>query len=48
MTAASRAPSRRVNPFLGLFRRTYNTLRPRQALDETTPRQACVTGTGTQ
>jgi len=33
---------------LGLFRRTYNTLRPHQALDERTPRQAYVTGTGTQ
>jgi putative transposase len=33
---------------LGLFRRTYNTLRPHQALDDRTPRQAYVTGTGTQ
>jgi len=33
---------------LGLFRRTYNTLRPQQALDDRTPRQAYVTGTGTQ
>jgi putative transposase len=33
---------------LGLFRRTYNTLRPHQALDDKTPRQAYVTGTGTQ
>lgn len=33
---------------LGLFRRTYNTLRPHQALDDRTPGQAYVTGTGTQ
>ena len=33
---------------LGLFRRTYNTLRPHQALDDRTPRQAYVTGAGTQ
>src|SRR6266581_1701901 len=33
---------------LGLFRRTYNTLRPHQALDDRTPRQASVTGTWTQ
>jgi putative transposase len=33
---------------LGLFRRTYNTLRPHQALDDRTPRQAYVTGTGAQ
>jgi putative transposase len=33
---------------LGLFRRTYNTLRPHQTLDDRTPRQAYVTGTGTQ
>ena len=33
---------------LGLFRRTYNTLPPHQALDDRTPRQAYVTGTGTQ
>ena len=26
--------------------RTYNTLRPHQALDDRTPRQAYVTGTG--
>ena len=33
---------------LGLFRRTYNALRPHQALDDRTPRKAYVTGTGTQ
>ena len=33
---------------LGLFRRTYNTLRPHQALDDRTPGQAHVTDTGTQ
>jgi putative transposase len=33
---------------LGLFRRTYNTLRPHQALDDRTPRRTYVTGTGTQ
>jgi putative transposase len=33
---------------LGLVRRSYNTLRPHQALDDRTPRQAYVAGTGTQ